>query len=630
MARLHVQLVQLSAVCIAIQLLSCLVPCFSLSVEQSTITTGRASPARPKNDFSVRELENIVTPDGLPAIERLSSVTLPSGKLLLLLNSCSTADEHDSSRPPLDEQVFFGCDVNLQQIDPSDNWSRSEVQLLSSTDLPEVRSVGLWAEETNGVLEKVLVLLWVASCITQQETCRCNRNGGCKISFGDGSQDSCLSSLYEGKIAPLGARLCQGTRSTEKANGECYYYSLKTQNGWECGSASEKLVQRDTGRASVFTLTTRDEANWQATRQDLWNRHGVRLGSAVGVRYGSLFVAEFNGLGELQWLKNIAFDALIPHDQEQRPAIAGGEVNGTGGAVEKQFAVTLVRERWKQKTGDVVVSPKCETILLNSNAELEKGQLQGGQCENCLYTSASMHPETGVWASMCITAKQPNLGISINGFLVVNSATRYQTETQEVSPLDESRSYYKDTGGRLLPIEGGKWVLIWREAAWKASEVEGVTAMSATLKAAVWEGLGDTLKTRVSLLGPLPEHRLMNPDAVSLSLQTALVTVADYVSEEALASTVDLSNLSIRGPAATVTIADVQGGALFGRIYGHPLLRLSESTVLWLGAVKEASSPSFGPSTLLPEWEPSTTSRAVLISVEQDEENCQGQSAKAT
>ncbi|CDJ28482.1 uncharacterized protein EMH_0001500 [Eimeria mitis] len=418
------------------------------------------------------------------------------------------------------------------EIDPSNDWNRSEIQLLSSTDLPEVRGVGMWAEEVNGVIDKVLLLLWSANCRTQQETCRCNSEDGCKISF--------------------------------------------------------------------------------------------------GVRYGSLFVAEFNGLGELQWIRETAYNVLIPHGQEQRTAIVGGDVSGTGGNVKKQYAVTLVRERWELKTGKVVVSPKCETVLLNSSGELEDNQLQGGECESCLYTSASMHPGTGHWASLCVSTKLPNLGISINGFLVVDSSSRYQTEAQGVTPLDESLSYNKDTGGRLLPIDGGSWVLIWREASWKASEVEGLTAVSATLKAAVWEGHDDTLKSPVSLLGPVLEHRLMDPDAVSLSLQTALVTVADHLNEEAMAAIVDLSSLSIRVPTATATVAGVQGGALFGRIYGHPLLRLSESTALWLGSVKEDSSPSVGPSTLLPEWKPFTTSRAVLLSANKDEEDCQGQWSATT
>ncbi|CDI74854.1 hypothetical protein, conserved [Eimeria praecox] len=620
-SRLHIAL--FTALYFSSQLLGCPVPCLSLSIVQTNVSTGRASPARPKNDFSVRELETVVTPEGLPAVERLSSVSLPSGKLLLLLNSCSKADEHDSSSPPLDEQVFFGCDINLQQIDPSNNWQRSQTQLLSSTELPEVRGLGLWAEETNGVIDKVIVLIWSASCKTQQETCRCSSKDGCKISFGGDAEASCLSSIYEGKVAPKGARLCQGKPSTdEETNGECYYYSLEANYGWVCGSAAEESVEN--GTVSASTVTAKDTASWLAARQDIWNRHGVRLGSALGVRYGSILVAEFNGIWQLQWIKSIGHNALIPLAQEQRAAIVGGDVNVTDRVAKKQYAVTLVREIWERKAGKVVVSPKCKTILLNSSATLEGEQLQGSECESCLYTSASIHPKTRRWASMCISTKLPKLGISINGSLVVNSSKRYQTETQSSLPPDESLSYYKDTGGRLLPVEGGKWVLIWREASWKVSTVEGITGTSATLKAAVWEGLDDTLGNPVSLLGPVLEQRLMNADAVSLSLESAVVTVADYVNEEAMAAIVDLSDLSIQ-PASTVTVAGVQGGALFGRIYGHPLLRVSESTALWLGAAKENNSPLVGPSTLLPEWAPSTNSRAVLMSVDDDEEDCEGQ-----
>ena len=631
MAGSHLRIVLLATLYISFLLLGWLVPSFSLSIVQSTVVTGRASPAKPKNDFSVRKLEKLLTPEGLPAVERLSSVSLPSGKLLLLLNSCSAADEHDSSSPPLDEQAFFGCDVNLQQIDPSNNWDRYEMQLLRSTDLPEVRAQGLWAEETNGEVEKVVLLLWSASCRTRQETCRCNRNDGCKISFNGGSHDSCLSPIYEGKVAPLGARLCQGTSSTGQGdNGECYYYSLEATHGWGCGSASEEPVEKDNSKHSASGVTPKDGISWQSTRKEIWSRHGVRLGSAVGVRYGSLFLAEFNGSGELKWLKSIAHNALIPYEQEQRTTIVGGDVKGTDGQVKRQYAVTVVREMWGRKKEKVIVSPKCETILLNSSAELADEQLPGSECESCLHTSASLHPETGHWASICISTKLPKLGISINGSLVVNSATRYQAETQEIPTLEESISYYKDTGGRLLPIEGGRWVLIWRQTSWKASEIEGFNATTATLKAAVWDGLDGSLKTSVSLLGPVLEHRLMKLDAVSLSLQNAVVTVADYILEDAKAALVDLSNLNIPGPASMVTVAGVQAGALFGRIYGHPLLRLSDSTALWLGIAKENASPSVGPSTLLPDWKPSTTSRAVLISMNQDEENCQGQSAKIT
>ncbi|CDJ56966.1 hypothetical protein, conserved [Eimeria maxima] len=622
MATLHLVVVGLSTLYMSFQLLAHIVPCLSLSIVQSNIDTGRASLARPKNDFSVRELEKLMTPDGLPALERLSSFSLPSGKLLLLLNNCSTADEHDAALPPFDEQIFFGCDVNLQQIDSSNNWQRYEMQLIGSTDLPEVRGVGFWAEEANGEIDKVVLLVWTASCKTQQETCRCNKEDGCNISFGNNSQASCLSAIYGGKVAPQGARLCQGTSNTE-TNGECYYYSLEAKNGWGCGSASKEPVK--SGRSSGSKVTPRNVNSWETTRQDIWNRHGVRLGSAIGVRYGTLFFAEFNGYGELQYVRSIAHNVIIPYGQEQRKIIASGEASGADGLVEKQYAVTFVREMWKWKTGSVIVSPKCETILLNSTAMLEDSQIQGNECDSCLYTSVSVHPVTGQWASMCISTKLPKMGISINGFLVVDSNSRYQSETKGTVPLDESLSYYKDVGGRLLPTEGGRWVLIWRQESWKVSDVEGLNTTSATIKAAVWEGVNETLETPVSLFGPLQEHRLMNLDAVSLSLQSALVTVADYVNEEANAGVVDLSRLSTIGPGAVVTVAGVQGGALFGLIYGHPLLRLSESTALWLGDVKENTSPSVGPSTLLPDWEPFSTSRAVIISINQDEEACQGQ-----
>ncbi|CDJ69331.1 hypothetical protein, conserved [Eimeria necatrix] len=598
-----------------------------MSLRNYIVNTGTASPARIKNALSTRELESVTTVEGLRAVERLSFVSLPSGKLLLMLNSCSGADAHDSARPPLDEQVYFGCDINLQRVDPSDNWNRSQIQLLSSTDLPEVRGVGLWAEEKNGSIDRVILLLWSATCPTKEETCKCNKEDGCKIIFQEEIEPSCLSSFYEGMLAPNGARICQGTGATvRERNGECYGYSLDGGHGWECNSVPTAPTKMSAGNIFVSRSSAKDAAAWHATKEDAWERHGIRLGSSTSVPYGSLLLAEFDGNGVLQWIRTVADDAVVPYKQEQRASIVGGEITGNAGLKQTQFAVTVVRERWERKEEKVIVTPNCETLLLNSIGEPEKEQLQKSECESCLYSVASIHPETRNWASLCVSGRGPMQGISINGRLAVDSMGRYRAETQQSDLPDDSLLYYNDTGARLLPVGGGKWVLVWREVSWIESDIDGLNAKSATLKAALWvdeSGLG----APVPLLGPVLEQRLMNPDAVSLSLHTAVLTVANYLDEEALAATVDLSNAGVPELSATTAVAGVYWGALFGQTYGHPLLRLSDASALWLGSIKENNSPFVGPSILLPDWTPSDTSRAVVISVEQGEQDCQGQSA---
>lgn len=622
------QLPLLAIVCLSAPILCCLVPCVALYIEQASVATGRASPARPKDDFSLRDLVTVTTASGLPTLERLASLSLPSGKLLLLLNSCSGADAHDPTRPPLDQQVFFGCDVNLQQIDPSDSWRRSQLQLIGSAEFPEVRGVGVWGQEGKGKLEKVLLLFWSATCPTKEKTCRCNNSTGCGIKFDNGSSSSCLASLYEGKLAPQGARFCQGTDpvTSSSSSSSCYYYKLEERDGWACGSDSAEAEESaffSSSRASGVTT-------WEVASQDSWERHGVRLGSSPGVRYGALFLAEFDGLGKQQWVKRLAEDVAIFYGQEQRAAIVGGDAAVSTGGLKRQYAVTVTRERWEEKGGKLLVFPHCETILLNTDGEREKEELPGKECESCLYTSASVHPETHLWASLCISSRLPKLGISINGQLAVDSSNRFKQETQDIDALDESRSYYKDTGGRLLPVRDGQWVLIWREASWQVAETEGLIATSATLKAGVWDEKGSgtgVLARPVSLMSPLLEGRLRDLDAVSLSLDTAVVTAADYLSQEAVAAAVDLAKLSIRGPTGRVAIAGVQSGALFGRVYGHPLLRLSDVDALWLGAVRENFLSSVGPSLLLPDWGPIDLFRAVVITVEKGEEICAAQSA---
>ncbi|KAL8440613.1 hypothetical protein Efla_005532 [Eimeria flavescens] len=515
----------------------------------------------------------------------------------------------------------------MEQIEPQDNWRRLQLQLFGPTDFPEATGVALWGHEVFGRLLNTLVVFWSATCATKEETCRCNNREGCRINFNHHGKPSCLAPIYDGKLALEGERLCQGREppTTHIKDKRCYFYSLEPEDGWGCGSRSTEPVGGLNNTAFSPAFASSDDPKWLFISQESWKRHGIRLGSSPGVRYGTLFVAQIDEQGRRQWVRPLAMDVPLHYAQEQRVAVSGGEVPSQG-AVESQYSITVTREKWEMKDGEALVFPHCETIFLTASGEWKGDDVVVPNCDGCQYSSAFYHPVTHKWAALCVSTRLPQLGIFINGHLAVDSRERLRSEAEGNNTLEQTNSYFKDTDGRLIPGPGGSWVLVWREASWKPSQTEDLMKGSATLKAAVWKdepGRHGFLGSPVRLFGPMSEARLGSFEIIALSLETALVMANDHLAGGALVAAVDLSGLSAEEPINKPAAVALQEVDSLNQMHRHSVASLSRRVASALGA-SNSSNPFRLLAKQMLELQHRELSDSALIATQQRQSDCEG------
>ncbi|KAL8443597.1 hypothetical protein Emag_005875 [Eimeria magna] len=604
--------------------LRCCLTCFLAQAEAAFIIAQYRSSGGPKGGSNLHYLPNVTDNSNDHTGYTVSHQSLPSGTLVRLLNDCN-------GRPSLafprasSWQHSLSCGVRLEQIEPHTNRRRFQLRLFSTTDFPEVTGAALWGHEVSGRIADILVVFWSAMCLTKKETCTCNKQGGCPINCQNQGRPSCLASIYGGKLFPLGTRLCQGTRSIENKSEDegCYFYSLEPEDGWGCGKDSSERT-RNPNIVGALTPLLKKPGSRSDSATDNWGRHGIRLGSSPRVRYGTLFVAKFDGHGRRQWVKPLANDAALFFGDAPAVMVEGGEIPVAGGIVEKHYAVTVTRERWVSKLGKTVVFPHCEIVFVKANGDWGEADLPGKKCESCQYSSAALHPVTHTWASLCVNTTIPNLGIQINGLLAVDSTQRYKEDRVDMKTLSPQLSYLKDTSGRLIPAGEGSWVLIWKEASWRVSQTEGLTATTAIVKAAVWhqkQGYSSTLGEPTSLIGPLMELRLRNVNAVALSHEFALVTAIDQLSGKALIAAVDLSEVSKKGSVGKVDIA-MRNGPLFGNLQRRVPVPLQSDVALLLEASTRSRLLHGNARQLL------DTPQAIPVTKNETREDCEGRRNK--
>ncbi|KAL8274287.1 hypothetical protein Esti_001798 [Eimeria stiedai] len=544
----------------------CFLICFHSHVEGASVTAQYINPDKLKGGSTLHEPPNVTDiPNPYRDTENsLPHQLLPSGTLLRLHNDCNGAESLAFPRAG-PWQHASGCDVHLEQIESHNNWKRSQLRLFSTADFPEVTGVALWGHEGTHSIE-----------------------------------------------------------SNSKDEG-CYFYSLEPEDGWWCGKDSSKQIRRRNITGALTSLF-REPASWSHSVKDIWERRGIRLGSSPRMRYGTLFVAEFDGHGRRLWVKPLANDAALFFGNVPTVVIEGGAIPDARGDVERHYAVTVTRERWVAKEGKTAIFPHCEIIIMTAKGDREEADLPGKECESCQYSAASLHPVTHTWASLCVNATIPNLGIKINGLLFVDSTQRYGADRVDIKSLGPFLSYLKDTSGRLIPAAEGHWVLIWKETSWQVSQIEGLMAMTATVKAAVWQqnqGCLGILGEPTSLIGPLMELRLRNVDALALSHETALVTAIDQLSGEALVVAVDLSKVRDEGSVGKIDAA-LRNEPLFERLYRR-VPASHQSDVALLPEQSTRSLLSSGPARQLPNWQLLDMLQAMWMTKNETPEDCRGQ-----
>lgn len=615
-------------VCLCLVLLNCLQFCLPLSVERSILIKGQLSTAYNRDKFSHRHLKTKIQRSGRHVVDCSFSVSLPSGKLLLLFNTCLEEESYDGSNLLLNKQVDSSCDVSLLIVDPSNGWKESTLQLLGPAGMPNLRGAGVWGLEKQESLEKILVLFWSGFRPTEQNTCFCTHHNGCPIKYDAGAESLCRTSMYNGKPAPQGARVAQGKKTLLEGSSDlsCKNYILEAENGWKCGSSFAGPSERENKDVHVTSTTKSGGDSWSGAKQHKWGQHRARL-ALPGRRPGFLFVAEFDGQGNHRWIRKIAEDAVPFYEGRQRGALLGGEVLNFSGVRERQYAIIVHKEEWQGGSKSNPATQHCETLLMNARGELVDGYMPGKTCRNCLYASAFAHPETHSWAFLCVSNKLDEINIFINGRLALRYNLIYSRKVQRLISTGKAAPSPQDTGATLLPARGGKWVLLWRETSWEAPKVKGPFGPSASIKGGLWDehaGTSGPLRKSVVLMGPLIEEKLREPDATSLSLDFALITVSNYLERKAIAAMVNLSKLQIQEPAVTISAEKQHQRHVQGDVYRPWLLRLSDFRALWMTPVKENALPAN--SLIRRQTKPYAPFKALVLAAE-EERSCSGELA---